>query len=153
MNIHPEITPSKIAHEPAAASDIADTSAWFDMSKAQGVFIHVVHYRGGDTDFVVSVHQGTAESGTSEMTTTFPIWYASDCLTDPTLSRQTDAATFTIDTGVYTGTQDLWIYVDGSKLTDAYRYIQAGTAGGHGSSIAMIEYLPVGLRYQGNEAL
>lgn len=150
----PEVAPSTIAHEPAAANAIVDTSAWFDLSKAKGVLIHVVHYRGGDADFVLTVHEGTAASGTSAIAVAFPIWVATSALTDPTLVRQTtDAVTYSTDDSVYTGTMDIWFYIDGGILTEGYRYVQLGTSGGHASSIAMAEYFPVGLRYQGDQAL
>ena len=148
-----EVGPSQIAHEPAVAADIDDTSAWFDLSKAKGVLIHVVHYRGGDLDFVLTVHEGTAASGTTAIAVVFPIWVATSAMTDPTLVRQTDAVGYTTDDSVYTGSMDIWFYIDGAHLTAGYRYVQLGTSGGHASSLAVAEYFPVGLRYQQDQAL
>lgn len=151
--LNPEINPIQLAHEPAAADAIADTAAWCDLSKAKGVLITVLHYRGGDTDLVLHVHEGAAASGTTAITAAFPIWYASDALTDPTLVRQADAASFTIDTGLHTGSQVVQFYIDAGILSAGCRYVQLGTSGGHASSIASIIYELVGTRYQNNEAL
>ena len=72
--LNPEINPIQLAHEPAAADAIADTAAWCDLSKAKGVLITVLHYRGGDTDLALHVHEGAAASGTTAITAAFPIW-------------------------------------------------------------------------------
>jgi hypothetical protein len=151
--INPETNPIILAHEPAAADAVLDTSSWCDLSKAQGVLITVLHYRGGDTDVVLSVHEGTAASGTTAITATFPIWYASDALNDPTLARQTDAVGLTIDTGTCTGSQVVQFYIDASILSAGYRYVQLGASGGHASSIMSVVYQLVGTRYQQDEAL
>lgn len=151
--LNPEINPTILAHEPAAANAVADTSAWCDLSKAKGVLITVAHYRGGDTDMVLSVHEGEAASGTTAIAATFPIWVATSALTDPTLVRQDDAAGYTIDTGVHTGSQLVQFYIDASILSAGCRYVQLGASGGHASSIASVTYELVGTRYQGDQAL
>lgn len=145
----------QMGHEPAAANAIADTSSWFDLSKCKGVFIVVEHYRGGDTDLVLTVHEGAAASGTTAITTgaEFPIWVATDALNDPTLVRQTDALTYTIDTGVYTGSQIVVFYIDASILSAGYRYVQLGASGGHASSIVSVMYFGVGARFQQDQNL
>lgn len=151
----PEINPIVMGHEPVAADALIDTSAWFDLSKHKGVFIVVSHYRGADTDLVLTVHEGTAGSGTTAITTgaEFPIWVATSALTDVTLVRQTDALTYTIDTGVYTGSQVVVFYIKGSNLSAGYRYIQLGASGGNAASIASVTYIPDGTRYQQDQAL
>lgn len=150
MSFNPESNPIQMGHEPVAADALADTSAWFDMSKCKGLYIVVSHYRGGDTDLVLTVHHGTAASGTTELQVAFPIWYASSALTDPTLDRQTDGYTLTIDTGVYTGSQVVVFYVPGGICN---RYVQLGASGGHASSIASVTYIPDGFRYAQDDAL
>ena len=60
--LNPEINPIQLAHEPAAADAIADTAAWCDLSKAKGVLITVLHYRGGDTDLVLHVREGRRQA-------------------------------------------------------------------------------------------
>lgn len=145
----------QMGHEPASPDGIADTSAWFDLSKCKGVFIVVNHYRGGDTDWVLTVHEGAAASGTTAITTgaEFPIWVSTSALTDPTLVRQTDGLGYTIDTGVYTGSQVVVFYVDASILTAGYRYVQLGSSGGHASSIASVTYLGVAARFAQDQNL
>ena len=149
---NPEIIGIQMGHEPVAANALGDTAAWCDLSKAKGVYIVTSHYRGDDTDLVLTVHEGTAASGTTAITTgaEFPIWVATSALTDPTLVRQTDALTYTIDTGVYTGSQIVIFYIDASILSAGYRYVQLGASGGHASSIASVTYLLAGMRFQGD---
>lgn len=151
----PEISPPIMGHEPVAADALLDTSAWCDLSKAKGVLITVQHYRGGDQDLVLTVHEGTAASGTTAITTgaEFPIWVATDALNDPTMVKQTSAVTYTIDTGVYTGSQIVQFYIDASILSAGYRYVQLGASGGHGSSLVAVLYQLVGTRYQGDQCL
>jgi len=155
MSFNPENNPIVMGHEPCAANALADTSAWYDMSKSDGVYIVVEHYRGGDTSVVLTVHEGAAASGTTAITTgaEFPIWVATSALTDATLVRQTDALTYTIDTATYTGSTVVVFYIDGSILTNGYRYIQLGASGGNAASIISVLYIPKGLRFAGDQAL
>lgn len=146
----PDIIGVQMGHEPVAANALIDTSAWCDLSKAHGVYMIVQHYRGGDTSLVLTVHEGTAASGTTALTTgaEFPIWVATSSLTDPTLVRQTDAVTYTIDTATYTGSQIVIFYVPSRVLSAGYRYVQLGASGGHASSIVSVLYLLSGMRFQ-----
>lgn len=149
-----ENNPIQMGHEPVTADALADTSAWFDMSKAHGLYIVVSHYRGADTDLVLTVHEGAAASGTTAITTgaEFPIWVATSALTDPTLVRQTDGLGYTIDTGVYTGSQVVVFYIDPAILTATYRYVQLGASGGNAASIVSVLYIPK-MRYAQDQAL
>jgi len=150
-----DLSPAFYGHEPAACDAIADTSAWCDLSKAKGVLITFLHYRGGDTDWVLTVHEGATAAGTTAITTgaEFPIWVCTDALKDPTMVRQADGITYTIDTGVYTGSQIVQFYIDAAILTAGYRYVQAGCSGGNASSVAAILYQYVGLRAKGDGCL
>lgn len=147
--LNPETIPTIMGHEPVAADALVDTAAWADLSDCKGLLITVSHYRGGDTDLVLDVHEGDAASGTTQIANVCKIWYASSALTDPTPSRQTDAKTITIDTGDYTGSQIVWFYLDAASCK---RYVQLGSSGGHGSSLVSVTYQKVGARYQGDEA-
>ena len=153
--LNPETNPIQMGHEPVAADALADTAAWYDLSKSKGVLIIVSHYRGGDTDLVLTVHEGATAAGTTAITTgaEFPIWVATSALTDSTLVRQTDGLGYTIDTGVYTGSQVVVFYIDGSILTAGYRYVQLGASGGHASSIVSVTYQAAGLRFSQDQAL
>jgi hypothetical protein len=152
---NPEIQGIQMGHEPVSADALGDTSAWADLSKCNGVYIIVSHYRGGDQDVILTVHEGTAASGTTAITTfaEFPIWVATSALVDPTLVRQADGLGYTIDTGVYTGSQIVVFYIKGADLSAGYRYVQLGCSGGHASSIISVTYLLDGMRFQGNENL
>ena len=148
----PDIIGIQMGHEPVAADALVDTSAWCDLSKAKGVYMVIEHYRGGDTDLALTVHEGAAASGTTAITTgaEFPIWVATSALVDPTLVRQTDGLGYTIDTGVYTGSQIVVFYIDAAILTADYRYVQLGASGGNASSIVSVLYLLSGMRFQGD---
>lgn len=153
---NPESNPIQMGHEPVAANALADTSAWFDMAKAPfGLYIVIEHYRGGDTNLVLTVHEGTAASGTTAITTNaeFPIWVATDALTDPTLVRQTDALGYTINTATYTGSQIVVFLIKGANLSAGYRYVQLGASGGHASSIVSVLYIPASMRFAQDQAL
>ena len=153
FDFNPEIVGVQMGHEPVAANALIDTAAWCDLSKAKGVYIVVSHYRGGDTDLTLTVHEGAAASGTTAIAVNFPIWVATSALTDPTLVRQSDGVTYVIDTSEYTGSQIVIFYIDGSILTDDYRYVQLGASGGNAASIVSVTYLLSGMRFKGNQNL
>ena len=152
---NPETHPVIMAHEPVLANGLLDTSAWYDLSKSDGVLMVVEHYRGADTDLVLTVHEGATAAGTTAITTgaEFPIWVATSALTDPTLVRQTDGLGYTIDTGVYTGSQVVVFQIRGSNLSAGYRYVQLGASGGNVASIVSVLYIPQNLRFKGNESM
>ena len=152
---NPEIIGIQMGHEPVAADALIDTSAWCDLSKCKGVYIVTSHYRGADTDLVLTVHEGAAASGTTAITTgaEFPIWVAGSALTDPTLVRQADGLTYTIDTGLRTGSELVVFYIDASILSAGCRYVQLGASGGNAASIVSVTYLLSGMRFQGDQNL
>ena len=145
-----ESNPFVMGHEPVAADALADTAAWLDMKYAAGALIIVSHYRGADTDLVLTVHHGTTATGTTAIAVNFPIWVATDALNDPTLDRQSDSTGYTIDTGVYTGSQIVVFYIPAAL---AYRYIQLGASGGNAASIVSVMYQYDRLRYAQDDAL
>ena len=145
-----ESNPIIMAHEPVTADALLDTSAWCDLKYAHGVFMIIEHYRGGDTDVALTVHTGTAASGTTAVAVNFPIWVATSALTDPTLVRQADSTGYTIDTGVYTGSQLVVFYIPAALV---YRYVQLGAGAGHADSIISVLYQYDRLRYAGDSAL
>jgi hypothetical protein len=146
---HPEITPIIMGHEPVLANALLDTSAWCDLKDCKGVLITVSHYRGGDTDLVLDVHEGDTAAGTTQVANNFQIWTALNALVDPTMVRQADAKTYTINTGDYTGSQVVCFYLDASACK---RYVQLGAADGNVGSIVSVTYTKVGARYKGNES-
>ena len=149
MNIHPEITPTIMGHEPVAADALANTAAWADLKDCKGLLITVSHFYGGATSLTVDVHEGDTASGTTQIATVAKIWAATDALNDPTMVRQTDAKEFVLNHSTMTGSQVVQFYLDASACK---RYVQLGSSGGHGSSIVSVTYQKDGARYQGNES-
>jgi hypothetical protein len=149
MMPHPETTPTIMGHEPVAANALIDTAAWADLSDCKGLLITISHFRGGDTDLVLDVHEGDTAAGTTAVAENFDIWYASSALTDPTMVKQTSAKNFTINTGDFTGSQIVCFYLSAASCK---RYVQLGSSDGHGSSLVSVTYQKVGARYQGNES-
>jgi len=145
-----ESNPIIMAHEITTADAMDDTAAWCDLKYAAGVYIIVEHYRGDDLDLVLHVHTGTTATGTTAIAVNFPIWVATDALNDPTLVRQDDSTGYTIDTGVYTGSQIVVFYIPAAL---ASRYVQIGSSGGHASSYVSALYQYDRLRYAGDAAL
>jgi len=148
MNFTPETFPIVQGHEPVAADALVDTSDWIKLTNAAGVMIIVHHYSGGgDTDLVLTVHEGATGAGTSALAATFPIWANTDTSLTDTMVRQTDAATYTIDTTAGKD-QIVQMYIEGSALTDTYEWIQLGASGGNAANIVSVLYIVDGARYQ-----
>ena len=137
-----------MGHEPAVETAIDDTSDWVCLKNAAGVYIIVATYGGaGVTDFVLSVHESTAGSGTTAITTVFPIWVNADTATSDVMVRQTDAAGYTVDNALQDN-QLVAFYIDASILSEGYDWIQLGSSGGFATNYATVLYLMDGERYQ-----
>jgi hypothetical protein len=157
--LSPEFLNIILAHEPAASNAVADTSNAISLENCSGCLILVTEYTaGGDTDLVLTVHEGTtaavAEAGTYAISATFPIWVATDAssttgATAVAWTRQTDAASYTID-ATTTKNYMVAMYISAAILT--YRpYICLGTSGGNASNIAVAHYLLERARYKGDD--
>lgn len=151
MKFSPETFPVILAHEPAASNAIADTSNAISLENAAGCWIIVTEYTaGGDTDLVLTVHEGAtaavAEAGTYAISATFPIWVTTDPATSNIPTRQTDAASYTID-ATTTKNYVVMMYIDASILTAGRPYICLGTSGGNVGNIASAIYILDGYRY------
>lgn len=148
MNLNPEKFPIIQGHEPAAANAIVDTSDWIKLTNAAGLYIIVHHYSGGgDTDLVLTVHEGATGTGTSALATAFQIWVNTDTSLSDAMVKQTDAVTYTIDTGAGKD-QIVVFYIDPSILTATYDWVQLGTSGGNAANYASVIYMLDGARYQ-----
>lgn len=148
MKLCPEIYPIIQGHEPVAANAIIDTSDWISLKNAKGVLMTVMHYSGGgDTDLVLTVHEGATGTGTSALATAFPIWVNADTSASDALVRQTDAVTYTIDTGDGKD-QIVCFYVSARILTAGYTWVQLGASGGNASNLVSVLYQLDGARYQ-----
>ena len=148
----PETFPIILGHTPEVANTLLDTSDAVKLTNAKGVLIVVQHYRGGDTDVALTVHEGAtaaiAKAGTYAITETFPIWVNTATGTNDTMVRQTDAVGYTIDAGVYTGSQLVCFYIDAAILTATYDWVHLGAGAGNGASIMSVLYILDGARYQ-----
>lgn len=150
--LNPETYPIIMAHEPAASNAIADTSNAVNLENAAGCLVLVTEYTaGGDTDLVLTVHEGAtaseAEAGTYAISATFPIWVNTDA-SAVIWTKQTDAATYTID-ATSAKNQMVAFYVPAAILTNGRKYIHLGTSGGNASNIASAVYILDGARYKG----
>jgi hypothetical protein len=152
MNLCPEKFPTYMAHEPETEDAILDTSDWVCLKNAAGCLITFVHWYAADTDIVLSVHEGATGTGTTAITATFPIWVNLNCAsTDAainTMVRQTDAASYTIDTGTNATNMIVQFYIDASILTATYDWIQLGTSAGNAGNYGAAIYQLDGFRYQ-----
>lgn len=147
--LSPETFPIRVALDPQAASTCADAADWICLENANGVLIIVQHAGTSDNDVVLTVHEGTAGSGTTAITTgaEFKIWANAATATSDTLVKQTDGITYTIDSNAG-GSYLIVFYVPTSILSAGYKWIQLGTDAGHASNFISALYIIDGARYQ-----
>lgn len=105
---------------------------------AHKIWFVISHYSGGgDTDLVLSLVESTdvAGSTTTAVTATFPIWSDANAgTTSDTLVKQTDAASYTIDTGA--GTDYLVVIEwDPAKHSSGYDCIKLSHSDGNASNV------------------
>ena len=103
------------------------------------VWILVHHYGGGgDTDLVLSLAEHTAvgESAVA-ITDTFPIWANTDVSAGDVVSRQTDAANYTIDTGD-SKDHTVMFQWDPAKFSAGYDCLSVADSGGNASNTCTI---------------
>jgi len=136
------------------SDQLLDTAVPVNLKNAKGCLITVIHKTGGNTDQVLTVHEGAsaavATAGTYPITTgaEFPIWTTLIAGTSDIPIRQTNGLGFTVDADVHTGTCVVMFYIDASKLTAGRTWIAVGSTGGHLSSISAVIYQLDGYRYQ-----
>lgn len=143
-----ETNPLIWGYGPGASDALADTADWVCLKGAKGCWIYVTEIGNNATDLVLTVHEGTAASGTTAITTgaEFPIYYNLLTTTADTYTRATDAVTYTI---VHTAVAKIIsIYIDASILSAGYDWIQLGSAAGHATNIVAVHYQLVGTRYK-----
>jgi len=148
MKISPETHPIIWGYGPGPSDTLADTADWIKLNGADGVMINVIEIGNNATDLVLTVHEGTTNSGTTAITTgaEFPIWINTDCSASDTAVRQTDGITYTI---VHSAVAKLiQFYIPASILSDGYDWIQLGSADGHATNIVCVFYQLDGVRYQ-----
>ena len=113
----------------AVASDVVS------CKNAHRVWIVVFHSGSSDTDLVVSLAEHTAVGQSAvAITATFPLWVDADVGTSSdALVRQTDAANYTIDTGV-SGNQLVVMEWDPAKFSAGYDCLSLADSGGNASN-------------------
>ena len=143
-----ETNPRIWGYGPGASDSLGDTADWVCLKGAKGCWIYITEIGANATSLVLTVHEGTAASGTTAITTgaEFPIYYNILTTTADMWTRATDALTYTI-TPAATASQ-VNFYIDASILSAGYDWIQLGSTGGHATNIVYVEYQLVGARYQ-----
>lgn len=135
-----------------APSQVA-TAVTYDViscKNAHKVWFIVTQKYAADTDLTVSLLEATSVDGsTTAVTATFPIWADVDIASVDALSRQTDAASFSIDSGA--GKDQLVVIEwDPAKHTAGYDCIAltdtGGNAGNYVTALAIIQS-----RYPGDQ--
>jgi hypothetical protein len=146
----PSTNPIITAAVPQAASTIADVSDAICLKDAAGVLIVVQHSGTTDNDVTLTVHEGAtateAAAGTYAVSATFPIWSNVAVAGTDAFTRETDAASYTIDSNLG-GSYLICMYIDASILTAGRPWIQLGTDAGHGSNFFSAIYIIDGPRY------
>lgn len=129
---------------PTAANAITTACDYVSLKNIHKAWVVVNHYSaGGDTDAVFGVREATAVAGTgvTAITTVMPGWLNTDTSASDTLTKQTSAATYTIDTGA-AKPQLLVIEVDPAILSAGFDVIQAyETGGGNAANYASVIYI------------
>jgi hypothetical protein len=129
----------------AVASDVVS------MKNANKAWIVVIHTGAADTDLVVSLAEHTAvgESAVA-ITDTFPIWVDADMGTSSdALARQTDAANYTINTGV-SANQMVVMEWDPAKFSAGYDCLSLADSGGNASNTCTA-FVVLDMRYKADQ--
>lgn len=134
MNLPEHFKIVKVAEAAAANGVTYDTISCKDAHK---VWFIVESTGTSDTDCTLSLVESTdvADSTTTAVTATFPIWANTNTAstTSDSLTKQTDAASYVINTGT-TGKQLVVIEWDPAKHSSGYDCIKLADAGGDASN-------------------
>ena len=135
-------------HEPVAANALS-TGDYVSCKNLKKLWVIVHHYSGGgDTDLVLTINEATdvSASGAQAIEVACPIWANTDTSAADTFTRQTDAYTFTVDTGA--GKDQIWILEwDPANFSSGYDCFALDSSGGNASNIVSVLYVGVP-RYQ-----
>ena len=149
--INPETFPM-IFGASIRADQLLDTADSICLKNAKGVLITTIHKTGGNTDLVLTVHEGAtaaeAAAGTYPIAAAFKIWVTAIAGTSDVPTRIADGITYTVDADILTGTSLIQFYLDASILTNNRSWVALGSTGGHASSIATVIYQLDAERYQ-----
>lgn len=139
----PELCKIVEAHEPVAADALANTSDAICCKNIKKLWVVLQHYSaGGDTDLVLTWYEGTDVAfGTAAIiTATSPIWYNVDTSLADALTRATDAATFTVDTGA--AKNQIWVMEwDPALFSAGYDCFKLYSSGGDAANYVSVLYI------------
>ena len=142
-----ETNPRIWGYGPCASTALDDNSDWVCLKGAVGCWIYITEIGATGAALVLTVHESTAaDTGTTAITTAWPIYYNLLTTTADTWTRATDAITYSI-TPAATASQ-VNFYIDASILSDGYDWIQLGSTTGDASNTVYVEYQLVGTRYK-----
>jgi hypothetical protein len=129
----------------AVASDVVS------MKNANKAWVCVIHTGSSDTDLAVSLAEHTAVGQSAvAITDTFPIWVDADMGTSSdALVRQTDAYSYTIDTGV-SGNQMVVMEWDPAKFSAGYDCLSLADSGGNASNVVSA-FVVLDMRYKADQ--
>lgn len=142
------------AHEPESSDAILNTCDSIKLTNANGCMI--IMHEDFNTDanpLTWTINEGATEveatAGTAVLAALFPIWVNLTCQTADTLTRQADAAGYTVPAGALAG-DDIMIvfYIPASILSAGYDWIQLEATAGNGANYASAVYILDGMRYQ-----
>jgi hypothetical protein len=130
------------AYGPCAADDIDTNADYVCLKNVHRAFILVKHAGANDTDLVIGVKEATAVAGTSAaaITTTFPIWTSAGTTSADAWTKETNAATYTIDPATK-GSAIVIMQIDPSILSAGFDCIQVYTTGGHADNFVDAMYV------------
>jgi hypothetical protein len=153
MRINPETNHIILGHESIAASSVLATSAACNLENAEGALVLCTYTLGDAVDVTLTMDEGesatVAKAGTYKITTgaEFPIWTMSTAQSADTWVKQTDAITFVLLNGTYTGTTLVVFDIKAASLTNSRSWIHLCSAGA-ASGILGVHYILYGVRYQ-----
>ena len=138
----------KIINVAQTAAANAVTYDVVNCKDALKVWFVITHIGAADTDLTLSLIEAqdvAATTNTTAVIATFPIWADSCGTASDTLVRQTDAASYIVNTTA-AGDRDQLVVIewDPAKFSSGYDCIQLADAGGNASNnvtaTAIIEY-------------
>ena len=151
MNFSPETFNIVQCLAPAAASVTESSVQPVYLGNANGVLFIIQHAGTNDNDMTFTVHEGATEAealaGTYAISATFPIWVNSATATNDKLTRQTDAASYLLDSDAG-GTYLIAIYIPAAILTSGRDWVSLGFDAGHASNFISAISITDKIRYK-----
>lgn len=130
------------AYGPCAGNGIGTSADWVCLKNVHRAFVFVKHAGANDTDLVIGVKEATAVAGTSAaaITATFPIWTSAGTTSADTWTKETNAASYTIDPATK-GSAIVIMQIDPSIFSAGFDCLQVYTTGGHASNFVDAAYI------------